>query len=244
MYKRFKFFLVSCILVLIFACSTIKAQEAYDLIVFRHRLSESLLIAEEYFELTLQEPGDMEKFQQAIFELNEFSSIFPESKFADDAQFLSSSLIFFDALFAEEEQDAKKALVSLEDVIKRYPVGAVEDFTIKQCEEIIGKRISTVFLYIGYFDILAYMKGRLAWDFNNYHGVIDNYIVLKEKINTKLSKTGLPDDIYTMLVASHIKLKEFDTARNLAQEAIDKYPHNGKLKKWMKDVLKSIEGGF
>lgn len=185
-----------------------------------------------------QDSEDLNKIEKNADNLTKFALEYPNSRFADDAQIIPVFMSFIGAASHQDKKGAEFFIPYVERVTKTFPGGVIEQETVNKLEEILGTNRTGAFL-IPNNKMATYMRGFLAFEIKEYGKAIENYSLLKDAQIFDKDKTedgNLAGEIYGTLISANIKLKRFEDARTIVNEATAKFPNYKWPAKWLNVV--------
>ena len=209
--------------------------------IFEERLVESLMLNKEP-ELT---EAVKARFDEAMTSLKKFSSEYPKSEFADDAEFFINYILFMGIVERAKKEgytdrlkkDTEIIMEDMETIFKRYPDGTLEEFTLGKMKEVAG--ITTPEISIPYKYILPYMRGYVACSVTgDDKQIIENFSLIKDKLEYR---DRLEQLIYLPLAVAYKRQGKIEELKSLAREAIDKFPENKRMLTAIEDFIRAIE---
>ena len=178
-----------------------------------------------------------QQIEAAANELLRFSNEYPNSKFAIDAKYIYKALAFIGAVGLGHKENALAYLKELEDIAASHPNGSLNEFTCKKMQKSFPKFGGDICIPYKYF--IPFLRAYRGVQSKDYQEAISNLSSIKDKLDYASDNTGtLAYDIYFPLVLSYYKSNELDKAKEVAKEAIAKFP-NTQLEQEMQKFLDS-----
>lgn len=227
----------------VFAESVV-SQEAYvsqskDEIIFQERLSKYINDQKAVTEASALNSKEVEQGVKSANDLWRFASEFPNSKFANDSKRVLIFINFLGALASNDKNSMSKWLKNMEGLANFYPDTKMQDLTIRKLKDLWGEAPTECFMSNA--DLLIRMQADIGFNSKDYESAIKYYSSLKDKLDTIKEPTGLLEtEVYTYLAISYEKLGKFKDELVIANEAINRFPNNEKLKQTMENVIRRI----
>jgi len=128
----------------------------------------------------------------------------------------------------------------LEDFVKLHPEGSVNLLTKKIWSDVLGTE-SSWGLYIPNDLILDYMRGLLAFNSKGFNTCIIHFEILKNRLTFRNENNEevkeLVGEVFASLSVSYLALQKKDELKNLAQEAMLRFPEDLNLNKQLQQLV-------
>ena len=175
-------------------------------------------------------PADLEEVDNVTKELRHFSEEFPNSKLADDAQYLYVMLPFTGATYSGNIEGGRRIIEMMEEVIAQYPSGEIEDFWREEFYDAMAGNAGKMFwYYIPYKYVLPGMNGELVMMEREYEEAIKEYLILKDNLDFSIRKAHFEDTVYIQLWIAYKKLGRIEEANAILIEMRTKFSDNKSL---------------
>jgi hypothetical protein len=196
---------VAFFIIFVLGFSSCPAQEASDEAIFKERLQKWV----EAVNTLVDEESDlnMAKVDDTLREIRKFAREYPQSKYADDAEFVRHNSI---------ESDVE----TWEQFAAKYPEVNTEEFTREELRKLKGKFSAYSYECLIPYELMPlYMRGKLAWIVADYKEVEKYWSDFALKIEfgySDFKKDILPDIYYNLMNVYKAlgKRKEYDKVKD------------------------------
>jgi len=193
------------IVVGVFILSNCLAQEASDEAVFKERLVQWVNTVNAAGQD--RSPENIEKADEALRNLRKFAREYPDSKYADDVEFIRYN-------------STEEPVEAWEEFAAKYPDGKLEDLTKGELRKLGGNFSSFAYeCYIPYELMPVYVKGKKAWlgsDYAEAEKDLSDFVMKVDMYYADLRQTILEQPYLTLMsiYKSRNKRSEFHKVKD------------------------------